>query len=165
MGKRYISNVYPIAGLRWVDESGINDEDGILFSSLKNNDAASRSQISNDQHMIRWSALKQAIVDQVINISILSATQDSPEPTFPILKGVVEGKLKLNSVSQGAGIQLTQNDGYITISINGDGGFQLPIFYTFQRDLLPLVEGKIIYNRDTKQLNWCTGVVWKTTNV
>jgi len=163
--KRYVTDVYPVAGVRWVDQTGITEEDGIMFTTMKTNSAASRSQITNDQHLIKWSNLKQAILDQVINVAIASAAETASEPTFPIFKGVVDKKIRLNSVTQGTGIKLTPSDGYITIAIDGDGGFQLPIYYTFQRDLLPLAEGKIIYNRDTKQLNWCTGVVWKTTNV
>ena len=89
MGKRHVSNVYPIGGLRWMNEDGINEQDGLLFSLQRAGTASDRSLISNDQRMIKWEKLKIAIAEQVVipTIQIDNIAQITSDFTLPVYQG------------------------------------------------------------------------------
>jgi len=170
MGKRHVSNVYPIGGLRWMNEDGINEQDGLLFSLQRAGTASDRSLISNDQRMIKWEKLKIAIAEQVVipTIQIDNIAHITSDFTLPVYQGTDDqGKFEFDSIGEGLGVVLTAEAGYIKISLKTyeDSGYPLPVLYEFQRNALTnMVEGGLIYNRDSKQLNWWTGVEWKSTN-
>ena len=134
--KRYINNVYPIAGVEWMAKEGLNDDDGILFSTQNISTASDRSQIANTQRLIKWSELKAEIVTRLILTTILLGNIPAATTTklLPIYVGTNdEGKFTFDQIGEGSGIVLTEKIGYVEIGVSDylTTGLPMPKMYQF----------------------------------
>ncbi len=163
--KRYVNVAYPVGGLEWMDDTGTNNEDGILFTTMKNQDATNRSLINNKQRLIKWSNLKRAIGDQVLE-EFGKAVNIGPAGSIGIFAQKTETEYQYKSLVEGGGVEIIDQGDSIKISIASFAeGFQLPTLFESERDaIVSPVLGALIFNKDTTELNWYSGTAWKSTN-
>ncbi len=163
--KRYVNVAYPVGGLEWIDDLGTNDEDGILFTTMRNEDATNRSLVNNKQRLIKWSNLKKAIGNQALE-EYGRAVNIGPIGSIGIFSDKSETEYRFKSLVQGDGMSLVDQGDSIVVSISSFAeGLQLPALFQSERDLITSpVPGALIFNKDSKELNWYSGTAWKSTN-
>lgn len=166
MNKKYVGSVYPIAGVEWIDDSGIGEEDGVLFSTLKISNSSNRSSIANNQRLIKWSNFKKKIGESVAWDYVDAQNIGVDPEAVGVFAGRVDKIYGFKSLVPGNGVSITDNGTDLRIEIDSfDSGFQLPSIFESERDaIIGPVAGALLFNKDSKQLNWYTGTEWKSTN-
>ena len=117
--KRHVRKVYPIAGIRWVDKSGVSSSDGLLFNVMRIGSDNNRRLIADEQYLIQWDTLVSRISD---DLGIPVTDGSNLGGATNVFSAKVGTELQFKSLLGGTNVTLTDTGTEIVINSAGGGG-------------------------------------------
>lgn len=157
--KRYVRNVYPIAGIRWAEPDEVSSTDGLLFNIRRIDNDNNRRAILDEQYLIQWQSLVKRIND---DLGTPVAEAVNVGTGVPVFKQKEDNVLEFKTLAAGSDITLTDTGNEIVINFtSGISGInQVNALFSVQRPDNPPA-GTVFYNKDTGAIEVWNGTEWK----
>ncbi len=153
--KRYIKNLYSIAGVRWTNGDDVNGEFGVMLNKRNITNDTDRRTIADEQVLINLDKLRVVIKAEANTVSNIGTG-------IGVYQSKVDEDLRFKTLVAGTGIVITSGSEEVIISsgLIGSNFISIPTSQTFQ---LPgsADKGDTVYDTTIDRLRVWNGSEWK----